>query len=140
MPELTWSLCYRESNEWIQKFISFRKRILPRRFDDTVERTRLTIIDTGLDETHPFVKKKRWQRCRPYTNTSLYKDFESGLDTPVDEDGHGTFIAGIVLRLAPDVELSVARIGRTHSTMKRDANVEKKIAEVCNSFISRQNW
>lgn len=126
----------RLSEKWIKDFIKFRKSILPGKFDDNaMERVRLTIIDTGVDGTHPYIKK-RWQRYRTGTKIPLFKDFDSAVDSPIDEDGHGTFIAGLVLRLAPDVEVSVARVCRDQSSMNKDESREQKLAKVWFEFLN----
>lgn len=114
--------------------MKFRDTILSRRRDPHMERTRVTVIDTGLDMEHPFVQKRRWAEFRPGTNIPLFKDFErhSPSVKAVDEDGYGTFMAGIVLRLAPLAELSVARVTRSRDSMKTDlqAEGEHKVAAV----------
>ncbi|KAL0939175.1 lipid acyl hydrolase [Colletotrichum truncatum] len=116
------------SKKRMYEFIQFRKSILAGRYDPNMQPIRLTVIDTGLDDTHPFISNSGWKRNRDSDRKALFKDFEGDSVTPVDEDGHGTFIAGIVLQIAPEVELSVARICKNHSSIKTDQAVEEKIA------------
>ncbi|KAK0643847.1 peptidase S8/S53 domain-containing protein [Cercophora newfieldiana] len=128
----------RESADWIRRLVEFRKSILGPGFDaENVDRVRVTVIDSGLDDTHPFIQRQCWKRYRPAikkgeTPVPLFKDFTTS-DTnkqhiPVDETGHGTFIAGLILQLAPDVELSVARISVDTAPGKPRSGVEKQIA------------
>ncbi|KAE9572157.1 hypothetical protein CGMCC3_g11789 [Colletotrichum fructicola] len=114
------------SKRWMETFMKFRDTILSRRRDPNMERTRVTVIDTGLDMKHPFVQKRRWVEFRPGTHIPLFKDFEhnSPSEKAIDEDGHGTFIAGIVLQLAPLAELSVARVTRSRDSMRTDPQIE----------------
>lgn len=125
--------------------ISHQKSILGPCFNaDELGRVRLTIIDTGLDDTHPFIVRRKWQRTRPSAGggVPLFRDFvlddesiEGKTNRPIDEDGHGTFIAGLVLQVARDVEISVARICITHETMKSDTSISDKVAKVKNRFL-----
>lgn len=94
-------------------------------FNDAPEdarKVKVAVLDTGIDATHEYIKK-HWKRpilgargCR--LNDAGYLDF---LTTPpsaeIVEDvfGHGTHVAGIILQLAPDAELYVARVFRSGS-------------------------
>ncbi|KAJ0167141.1 Thermostable alkaline protease [Colletotrichum tanaceti] len=121
------------SERWMRDFIRSRNAILSPRHDKNMERVRVTIIDTGLDRTHPFVVKRRWQESRQAANktVALFQDFvtENPSAEAVDEDGHGTFIAGIVLQLAPLVELSIARVATTRASLMKDPDAEDKVTK-----------
>lgn len=64
------------------------------------------IIDTGIDPDHPDIDGNR---------IILWKDFVNGNETPYDDDGHGTAMAGIILAngtlkgIAPETHLIVAK-------------------------------
>ncbi|KAK1993104.1 subtilisin-like protein [Colletotrichum falcatum] len=122
-----------KSKERIGSIIELREELLVSGEHDkhpTKPPVRLTIIDTGIDDSHPFIKRKGWTPQRYGDNKPLFRDFKASNMVPIDEDGHGTFIAGIVLQLVPSVELSVARIGKTHATIRREsADVEIRVAE-----------
>ena len=127
---------------WRQDFTNFRKKLLPKRLDlDNQARVRLTVIDTGIDASHPYVLEKRWASKDEYAVCEdrnpegyLFCDFvepdSPRKHVPIDLDGHGTFIAGILLQVAPDIELSIARIGVDRKSMADDAEVGKKISSV----------
>ncbi|KAK1561424.1 peptidase S8/S53 domain-containing protein [Colletotrichum navitas] len=121
------------SEKWMRDFIRSRNRILSPQHDKNMERVRVTIIDTGLDKTHPFIIKRRWQDFRQAANkkVALFKDFvtENPSAEAIDEDGHGTFIVGIVLQLAPLVELSIARVATTRASLMRDPDAEGKVTK-----------
>jgi serine protease len=58
------------------------------------------IIDTGIDAAHPALQ-------------SAYRggyDFVHNDAVPDDEGGHGTFVAGVVLQVAPEVEIYALKI------------------------------
>ncbi|KAK2059738.1 subtilisin-like protein [Colletotrichum caudatum] len=121
------------SEKWMRDFIRSRNMILSPQHDKNMERVRVTIIDTGLDKTHPFVIKRRWQDSRQAANkkVALFKDFvtENPSAEAIDEDGHGTFVAGIVLQLAPLVELSIARVATTRTSLMKDPDAEGKVTK-----------
>ncbi|WQF78837.1 Putative peptidase S8/S53 domain, tetratricopeptide-like helical domain superfamily [Colletotrichum destructivum] len=121
------------SERWMRDFIRSRNTILSPQHDKNMERVRVTIIDTGLDKTHPFVIKRRWQDSRQAANkkVALFQDFvtENPSAEAIDEDGHGTFIAGIVLQLAPLVELSIARVATTRASLMKDPDAEGKVTK-----------
>ncbi|TID04592.1 Reticulocyte-binding protein 2-like protein a [Colletotrichum higginsianum] len=121
------------SEKWMKDFIRSRNTILSPQHDKNMERVRVTIIDTGLDRTHPFVIKRRWQDSRQAANkkVALFQDFvtENPSTEAIDEDGHGTFIAGIVLQLAPLVELSIARVATTRASLMKDPDAEGKVTK-----------
>jgi subtilisin family serine protease len=125
-----------EWKEWAKQFKTYRKRLLPNVMDlATQQRIRVTVIDTGIDGSHPYMERKGWKSNDGNAPQPLFHDFtipESSPNEhePIDEDGHGTFIAGILLQLVPDIELSVARIGRTRDTIKCDTDVATKIGKV----------
>ncbi|KAH8747495.1 peptidase S8/S53 domain-containing protein [Diaporthe sp. PMI_573] len=124
--------------KWVNEFTAFRERILPDtvgvEFDsENKQRIRVTVIDTGIDSSHPYIRGKKWTGYDEYaTEPHLFCDFVRAASDPtrhgpVDEDGHGTFIAGLLLRLAPDVELSIARIGVTRQSIEKDDQIGKKV-------------
>lgn len=51
------------------------------------------------------------------------------LPQPEDKDGHGTFIAGILLQLVPQIDLRIARIGETREDIQTDAGLSYKVAQ-----------
>jgi len=80
------------------------------RFDKAVVPVKLAVLDTGVDAEHPWI-------CRRWTqgpNRPHFYDFTTTTGTdgtePVDETGHGTQMAGLILQVAPHVELYVIRV------------------------------
>lgn len=73
----------------------------------------VAIIDTGIDYTHPALGGCFGEGCRVVDGY----DFVNGDDDPIDDDGHGTHVAGIVgassdtLRgVAPQVRLHAYKV------------------------------
>jgi subtilisin family serine protease len=115
---------------WLDSFSRFRDQMLPHPIDpNDHDRVRVTVIDTRIDRSHPFIKSKGWP-----SKKDLFYDLAQveGRDRgePIDEDGHGTFIAGILLQVAPEIELSIVRIGSMRQSIKEDLHISEKIGEV----------
>jgi subtilisin family serine protease len=99
---------------------------------DTTPRVKVCILDTGFDGRHPFLLdtpfgKGLGRRIKGYIGFnddgnifeekrawSDWKNDPQALagDAYVDWDGHGTHCAGIVLQVAPEADIYIARIGR----------------------------
>ncbi|UOY91745.1 S8 family serine peptidase [Ectobacillus sp. JY-23] len=66
----------------------------------------VAVIDTGIDYTHPDIKD----------NYAYGKSFVPGITSPMDEDGHGTHVAGSiagngrVLGIGPELKVAAYRV------------------------------
>ncbi|RSL83722.1 hypothetical protein CEP51_004336 [Fusarium floridanum] len=131
--------------KWLNDFKTFRQQILPDVVDpENQQRVRVTVIDTGIDGSQPYIRSMGWRSDDKNAGEPLFYDFVQpdsahGTHDPIDEDGHGTFIAGLLLQLAPDIELSVARIGATRESIQNDAQVGKKIGRAIKHAIETWN-
>ncbi|RMJ18506.1 hypothetical protein CDV36_001784 [Fusarium kuroshium] len=131
--------------KWLKDFKTFRQQILPDVVDpENQQRVRVTVIDTGIDGSQPYIRSMGWRSDDKNAGEPLFYDFVQpdsahGTHDPIDEDGHGTFIAGLLLQLAPDIELSVARIGATRESIQNDAQVGKKIGRAIKHAIETWN-
>jgi hypothetical protein len=59
---------------------------------EITEKVVIAVIDTGVDYTHPELSNRMW---RDATGAHGY-NFISNNNRPLDDDGHGTHVAGIV--------------------------------------------
>lgn len=75
------------------------------RLPDASVQIRVAILDTGVNDRHGTIAhaldKKVIQRCHGFPNS---------LNPRADGDGHGTYVADLLLRTAPDVSLFIARV------------------------------
>lgn len=73
-------------------------------------RIRIAILDTGIDENNGFfrgVRRSRNLRDRPL------KKIESFVEGPLaDSYGHGTNVAALILKIAPEADLYIAKISQ----------------------------
>ncbi|SFB14601.1 MULTISPECIES: S8 family serine peptidase [unclassified Bacillus (in: firmicutes)] len=66
----------------------------------------VAVVDTGIDYTHPDIKN----------NYAYGKSFVPGIESPMDEDGHGTHVAGSiagngrVLGIGPELKVAAYRV------------------------------
>ncbi len=67
----------------------------------------VAIIDTGIDNTHPFIAKNLYVKEGTLSDSNFGMDFSGkGVSkSPVDTHGHGSHIAGIIKSVYPDVKI-----------------------------------
>ncbi|KAI0186317.1 peptidase S8/S53 domain-containing protein [Xylaria flabelliformis] len=102
-------------------FEKFRKRhIVPKIRDgrNGRRRIRVAVLDTGVDQENEDFRglvdeindDRKRQRCSR-ANRNPIKGIKSFIgDDGIDEFGHGTHVAGLVLQTAPDVDLYIAKV------------------------------
>ena len=70
----------------------------------TGNKVKVAIVDTGLDKDHPYLANAQWNNPKVndaencVLNDSIGYDFLNQQGSPIDLDGHGTKINGIVSR------------------------------------------
>ena len=114
----------------IEGILQFQEGILPEPPGPNQRRVRVAIIDTGVNGEHLFIQRKT-----EIPGVS-FKDFMNGSDeslTPIDISGHGTFIAGLILRLAPEATVFSARVGLDSTSIGRHEQAYMRVAEARNS-------
>lgn len=87
-------------------------------------RGRVAVIDSGIDWDHPSFQESIGE------NQILTKSFVNGLDRNKDVDGHGTHTAHLVLKVAPNAKLFIARVYEHGTEEEIGRNVEA-IVQVC---------
>jgi hypothetical protein len=116
-----------QSGVWMDRLKVICTYVLRRRMDAKVTSPiRVAIIDTGCNREIPFFQNPIISKC-----FKEWKDFAADSQTSVDMFGHGTFMARILLQVAPIVDLYVARVAVTQDQLKSN---EDKVIQV--SFYS----
>ena len=116
-----------DTEKWVKEFERLC-RFLSKNTDLDIPKIKVAVLDSGIDPTHPFIEQF-WRRAPSEENA--YHDFVSFKcdATPEDQDGHGKFVASIILRFAPHVELYVARVAERNKTDIR--HLSSRITKVC---------
>jgi thermitase len=68
----------------------------------------VAVVDTGIDPTHPFLEKNIFVETGKYNESNYGMDFSIDKkipSAPLDQNGHGTHIAGIIRSIDPDVKI-----------------------------------
>jgi subtilisin family serine protease len=68
-------------------------------------RIRIAVLDTGVDSTHPFIKA-----AIKHNRIKRVESFVEGVKGTHDSHGHGTHIAALLLEIAPDSQLYIAKV------------------------------
>jgi hypothetical protein len=97
---------------------------------------RIAILDTGIEEDNAFfkgVKRTRREKDSPLKDR---KSFTGGLNV-ADSFGHGTDVASLILKVAPEANLYIAKISEG-----QEEEGPEPIVKVCalgsNSILSSQ--
>ena len=82
--------------------------------DHRNKKIRIAIIDSGVDTAHPrirgAIKSGRIKVCRNFLSFD-HEDYD-------DEFGHGTWVALLLLQVAPEAEIYVAKVANSQSISK----------------------
>lgn len=72
---------------------------------DKYQPIKIAVLDTGIDIKHNSVRAaKRQNRLK------VMKSFVKGDESIVDFHGHGTHVAALLLKVAPDSQLYIAKV------------------------------
>ncbi len=78
------------------------------------KKIRIAIIDSGVDTAHPrirgAIKSGRIKVCRNFLSFD-HEDYD-------DDFGHGTWVALLLLQVAPEAEIYVAKVADSQSISK----------------------
>jgi len=88
----------------------------------------VAVIDTGVDNTHPFISSNMYTIEGKTSLDNYGIDFtkkRSSRTKPEDKHGHGTHIAGIIKSVFPDVKLLVLKYLDPHAS--EDDNLKASI-------------
>ncbi|PHH80670.1 hypothetical protein CDD80_350 [Ophiocordyceps camponoti-rufipedis] len=103
-------LCH-GSDTWIETHKRIYEEVISPLDEAICKRVKVAILDTGLDMSHPD-----FQAC-----SDRIIEVRSWLDglrgemvaTPQDDCGHGTHVTSLLLGIAPDCDVYIARIAKT---------------------------
>jgi hypothetical protein len=117
-----------QSSAWMDRLKVIYTYVLRRRMAAKVTTPiRVAILDTGCNREIPF-----FQIPIILQSFKGWKDFAADSQTSVDVFGHGTFMARLLLQVAPIVDLYVARVAITQDDLEKN---EEKVIEVSSSLL-----
>ncbi|CAG2005085.1 unnamed protein product [Fusarium graminearum] len=97
-------------------------------------RIRIAILDTGVDESNPFfrgVRQRRIKRDAPFKATRSFVG-----EPEIDELGHGTNVAALMLKISPEADIYIAKISHGQEVVGTYQIVEAiRWAQDCNVHI-----
>lgn len=89
-----------------------------------MKRIRIAVLDTGYDpESVFFHSRERKFRVQGW------KDLVQESDCPLDEDGHGTHVLSLAMRVAPAADVYAVRVARHTEDLQ---NASNNVATVLN--------
>ncbi|PMD46968.1 subtilisin-like protein [Hyaloscypha variabilis F] len=97
------------ANDFLSRANNFYTEHIQNLSDD--RKIRIAILDTGINEDHAFFKGvKRRRRAKD----SPFKGMQSfiGDSNTADSFGHGTNVASLILKIAPEANLYIAKISK----------------------------
>jgi subtilisin family serine protease len=86
---------------------------------------KIAVFDTGVDSKHPFIRGAILKR-----RIKVRKSFVVDDESTEDESGHGTHVAGLLLTVAPDAQLYVAKIANTEEIQSNHKIVQVRSSHV----------
>jgi len=72
------------------------------------QKVKIAVLDTGIDTKHPFIKGA----ISAGRIAKTYRSFVTGDSSIEDSAGHGTHVTSLILDVAPNSEVHVARIAQ----------------------------
>lgn len=97
-------------------------------------RVKVAILDSGIDTQHTDIDalSDRIKSIRSWVDGKAgVEDWSGG-----DVSGHGTHVSGIILDLAPDVDIYVARITKTREPDDPDQIAKVLLSSITFVFLS----
>ena len=98
----------KQSKIWLSNIEFLNNEIisgLGKRSEGLPARVKIAVIDTGFEETVPFFHSPR---RRPRLKD--WKDWVKDSPDPTDIAGHGTHIVSLIMTIAPEADIYVARV------------------------------
>ncbi|MFN8370584.1 MAG: S8 family serine peptidase [Bacteriovoracaceae bacterium] len=91
----------------------------------------VAVIDTGIDNTHPFLKDNIYVPTGSVSALNFGYDFSKKkmTNTPSDEHGHGTHVSGIIKSIFPEVKILALKYFNPEASGQDNLNATIKALE-----------
>lgn len=103
------------ADSWFQQLTDFLERVMNPLLEShkyqssSNKRTKIAVLDTGIDLRNGYIKSQK-DRIKEMRNWVPNAEESVVLEDVNDVFGHGTHIAGLVLKVAPCADICVGRI------------------------------
>jgi Subtilase family len=122
------------ADDWFKLLKTHVHSVLNKRRKDRDRRVRIAILDTGVDATHPEIRAARdKEKLVSFISPSVLSQPDP-FDPDADTHGHGTHVASVLMRTAPDAVVYVARVADQQGRVDYD-----HVVEVCTSSLFQSN-
>lgn len=113
----------KSSKNWLKRIRLLNEQLKSSSIQSVpLRRVRIAILDTGYDADAVFFQNHtRRQRLVEW------KDWVEESDQPKDAHGHGTHLISLVMKIAPDADICVARVAKNPMRLEESSN---NVAEV----------
>lgn len=120
---------------WAKQFFNNAQDFYQSKIQDLLvpknNRIRVAVLDTGVDEESTF-----WRgacRIRKMKGSPI-RETKSFVGAPIDDElGHGTNVAAIILKIAPESDLYIAKISRGPEAEGTQQIIEARFSETTSS-------
>jgi hypothetical protein len=110
------------ADRWFRDLFSDVHPIVAARRRTSAEKIRVAVLDSGVDMSHPLLAP----------HLSRIREVKDWTGQPGDRVSHGTFVAALVLSVAPNAEIYVAKVFEsTHGTAHTKRYVSEVSISVC---------
>ncbi|KAH7094546.1 hypothetical protein FB567DRAFT_585915 [Paraphoma chrysanthemicola] len=114
------------ADKWLQDYADVRRigQTIRQRPESPRDRIRVAILDTGVDVSEHFLHRFYLK------GQIIYADFLPGGSSskiPQDDHGHGTYITSILLKIAKNADVYVARVSKDGKQPWNSSCVEKAL-------------
>jgi hypothetical protein len=119
---------------WLERFVEVHDNELFKKA--SWQGLKIAILDTGICDRAPRIDQAGARK------QIEWKDFVENKSQWVDEDGHGTHCATLLMRLlgrshfsAANSKLYIARVGRNRETFGSDCSSAERVKQVCGGIV-----
>lgn len=121
----------KDSKKWLNRIYSLNEELKSVSLQNVPqERIRIAILDTGYDADAEFFQP-RARRNRLIE----WKDWVEDAKKPQDCDGHGTHLVSLIMKMAPEADICVARVANDRRGLD---NAGESVAEVSSHKVTGQ--
>lgn len=100
------------SQRWLRQIDSLNHELASSISTVLKKRVRIAILDTGYDPDATF-----FHHPRRRNRLIKWKDWAEGEDQPADSHGHGTHLLALIMRIAPEADICVARVASSPASL-----------------------